>query len=309
MDVMCVGTTVMDILVKGIDLSTPFVNRYKRANNLRFNVGGDAANEATTLAKLGNLVGIQVGVGDDAVGRMILHSLESAGVDTSFTKPMAGSDTLSTIVVIADSGQRDFIASPWVEAIHYTPDTESFKDAKIVALGSIFEPPFDTVESIHRVVKAAKEAGAVVCSDMIYNEIYFTFEEMKDVYPYIDYFFPNYDEAVVATGKTDLNEIADVYLKAGVKNIVIKTGADGCFIKNADGGNSYPAFHVDNVVDTTGAGDNFAAGFMTGLVRGYDLAGCAEYGAATASIAVQNLGASGFDISDEMVKAVIAGKR
>lgn len=86
---------------------------------------------------------------------------------------------------------------------------------------------------------------------------------------YIDLFIPSYEEAVQLSGKGNPEEIADVFLSMGVKVAVIKLGRDGCFIK-AQSGEKYliPTYTDIKPVDTTGAGDSFVAGFLTGLTKG-----------------------------------------
>jgi sugar/nucleoside kinase (ribokinase family) len=191
----------------------------------------------------------------------------------------------------------------------FEPDLEEIKDVKIVSLGSMMIPPFVTVESIDRVVKKAKEIGAIVCADVIYSPGC-SMEELgkNGTLQYIDYIFPNEEEARLLTGKDTVEEMADVLLGYGIKNVLIKVGAEGVYIKNQDGVIRVPAVgHI--VVDTTGAGDNFAAGFITGLVEGKDLTECAYLAAATAGVAIQYIGANTGVKSREQVEKHLEANR
>ena len=96
----------------------------------------------------------------------------------------------------------------------------------------------------------------------------------------IDFITPNEDEAKYYTGKEDPEEMADVFLSYGIKNVVIKLGGKGCFFKNAEYTVSYPAFPID-AVDATGAGDSFVAGLASEILRMREAAG--EGGAGNAS--------------------------
>ncbi|MGM4901360.1 carbohydrate kinase family protein, partial [Escherichia coli] len=104
--------------------------------------------------------------------------------------------------------------------------------------------------------------------------------------------FPNYAEAKLLTGKETLDEIADCFLACGVKTVVIKTGKDGCFIKRGDMTMKVPAVAGITAIDTIGAGDNFASGFIAALLEGKNLRECARFANATAAISVLSVGAT-----------------
>ena len=105
-------------------------------------------------------------------------------------------------------------------------------------------------------------------------------------------FFPNYAEAAAITGKKDLEEIAGTLLDCGVRNVIIKIGKRGCFIKNQEETFIVPAFADTQCLDTTGAGDNFASGFICGLLEGKGLRECAAFANCTASLSVESVGAT-----------------
>ena len=95
------------------------------------------------------------------------------------------------------------------------------------------------------------------------------------------------------SGKEDPNEIADIFLSMGVKTVVIKMGKDGCFIKD-EKGEKYliPTYDKVKAVDTTGAGDSFVAGFLTGHVNGWSLIQCGKFANAVGTHCVMAAGAS-----------------
>ena len=119
-----------------------------------------------------------------------------------------------------------------------------------------------------------------------------TIEDVREALSYIDYFFPNYDEAAVLTGKTDIDEIADVLLTCGVKNVILKIGKRGCLVKNAKERFITPAYPKATVVDTTGAGDNFASGFLSFLMEGKKLREASQFANCAASLAIEKIGAT-----------------
>ena len=97
-------------------------------------------------------------------------------------------------------------------------------------------------------------------------------------------------------------EQADVFLSWGAKNVVIKLGEDGCLVRNANESFRTPIYKTRCVVDTTGAGDNFVASFLTGVLKGWDLKKCSEFAAAAGSICVEKVGATAAIESLEQVE-------
>lgn len=141
-------------------------------------------------------------------------------------------------------------------------------------------------------LRRAKEAGVVTAADMMADTYGCGFDGIKGTLGELDYFTPSYDEAAALTGEKAPERIADVLLKAGVGTAVIKLGRDGSFVKNATKAFYTRPYDVE-VVDTTGAGDNFVAGFLTGVLKGWELERCADFANAAGSIAVNKLGPSG----------------
>ena len=124
-------------------------------------------------------------------------------------------------------------------------------------------------------------------------------ETLEDIAPalrFVDYIFPNLEEAAMVSGLTDPEEIAKAFLEAGVGTIVMKLGKEGCLIgtvheKTVD----YirvPALPAIHVVDTTGAGDTFAAAFLSGLLEGKMPKDCARFANAAAAVTISQFGAT-----------------
>jgi sugar/nucleoside kinase (ribokinase family) len=289
-DVVCVGQTCMDVLIKGVDLSTPFDKETKRAQSTVIGVGGDATNQSIVLSRLGVKSRLVCGVGGDEAGMFLKGIIEKAGVDVSRVSVIPENSTFISIVVIAPDGQRNFIGVDPFAYGTFEPDAETL-DARIVSLASLMIPPFTDVDRVGRIVRRAKGNGSLVCADVLPFDEVCRFEDYSPVLPYIDFIFPNEDEGTLLTGKSGLDDVADAMLGMGVKNVIIKTGKRGCFLKNSETRIAVPTFDSP-VLDTTGAGDNFAAGFMTALLEGRQLPECCRMANAVASVAVQSIGAN-----------------
>jgi sugar/nucleoside kinase (ribokinase family) len=117
-------------------------------------------------------------------------------------------------------------------------------------------------------LQAAKDAGQTVFADTkLPNFRMLSLDDLAGSLELIDYITPNEDEAKYYSGKQELEAIADVFLEHGVRNVVIKLGAKGCYFKNAKSSLKLPPYAI-KAVDATGAGDNFLAGFASEVFRG-----------------------------------------
>jgi sugar/nucleoside kinase (ribokinase family) len=165
--------------------------------------------------------------------------------------------------------------------------------ARLLSLASFFNNPRLDNDALVKIFKAAKAAGMIITADMIKPRLGETFDDIAEALSYVDYFFPNNDEARMMTGLQDIPEVAKKILSYGVKNVIIKIGKQGAYIASADGTEMIvPAMKGITAIDTIGAGDNFASGFITGILEGQPLKVCGEYGNVAASIAIQSIGAT-----------------
>ena len=268
LDLICIGMALVDSIIKGFDPNPISASGYRAVSNT-LNVGGEAVNEAVAAAKLGTVTGILCALGQDAAGEMVLGALRSAGVNTQRVLLSSDHATPVTTMFVREDGSRKSITNQ-AHRYNFHPENvkERFADARAVVLGSLFRAPFDDPDIILEVLKAAKENGQIVIADTkLPNFRVLSLDDLKEALPMIDYITPNEDEAKFYTGKEAPEEMADVFLSYGIRNVVIKLGAKGCFFKNKEGSMILPP-HEIQAVDATGAGDNFVAGFASELLRG-----------------------------------------
>ena len=290
-DVLCVGMCCIDVLIRGVDLHTPFTEESKRAQMTMLSVGGDALNEARVLARLGDKVVLQTSVGADTAAVLIREEVASSGVDISGIT--VGADpTPVNIIVIAPDGQRNFINMGRFSYSDYEPDLSLVEKARIVSMGSMMAPPLHRPELAAKIAQKAKESGAIVCADCCRLTDGMSLEDYAQALENLDYIFPNLDEALSLTGAADAQAAAERLYRCGVKNVVVKTGKHGCYLRNAQGGVEIPTYNHLPVVDTTGAGDNFAAGTIHALLEGRTPEEACRFGNGVASVAIQVMGAS-----------------
>ena len=147
------------------------------------------------------------------------------------------------------------------------------------------------VGDMEAVLKRARAAGKLVCADSTKPKNGETIRDVAGALANLDFFFPNSEEArLLANAETD-EKAAKRFVDAGVKNAVIKRGRAGCLIANDAGRIAVPAYET-HCMDTTGAGDTFAAAFQAAILEGRTLAECGAFACAAASICVENLGAT-----------------
>lgn len=316
-DVMCIGQFCIDVIIGGADLEHFATTKDEgtSCDEVLLSVGGDAANEAIGIAHMGKNVGVISEVQDDMGGRFIVEYIKGNGVNTDNVKmlPPGPVPTTPNLVFVGSDAQRKFLgmfgafAAPDDRKFEF--DESALDGLKVLSFATIGGYPMagdEGAEFVIRAARRAKASGAIICADIgafMWNpdpKVY------KEMFSQIDYIFPNEDEAFKITRKTTVEDAAEVFLEAGVGNAVIKTGADGCYIKTQSGISMHvPTYLGIKAIDTTGAGDNFAAGFITALVEGQDLEGCAKMGNAAASIAVSVYGANSGVKSREQVQSVI----
>ena len=127
---------------------------------------------------------------------------------------------------------------------------------------------------------------------------------IKPCLRYLNFFMPSYKEAKSITGKEKPEEIADFLQNEGVETVVVKLGKEGCYVKGQGKGFYFPPYDV-RVVDTTGAGDSFVAGFLTGLLQKWNLEKCTQFASVVSAHCIQQLGATtGIPGFDEVVKFI-----
>ena len=290
-DLICIGMALVDSIIRGFDPQPVSASGY-RAESGSLNVGGEAVNEAMAAAKLGARTGIVCCLGRDDAGDMVDAALRRCGVDTG---RILRSDThptpVTTMFVNADGTRKSITNGAHRHNFHPERDTARFTDAGAILLGSLFRAPFDDPGIVAEVLQAAKRADQLVFADTkLPNFRFLTLADLRDSLPLVDWITPNEDEARYYSGRETPEEMAAVFLDHGVKNVVIKLGAQGCYFRNGKHALRLPACAV-HAVDATGAGDNFAAGLATEILRGSDADTALRFANACGAICASAVGA------------------
>jgi len=157
-------------------------------------------------------------------------------------------------------------------------------------LGAFILPRFDGADAA-ALLRLAKEKNVLCAMDTAWDASGAWMSKIEVSLPYLDWFLPSYGEAVMLSGERDAARIAKALMDKGVRNVVIKLGAEGCFVsESGEIGYRMPALKNIAVMDTSGAGDAFCAGFLAGLAQGWETRRCAELGNALGALCVTEIG-------------------
>ncbi|MDO4324282.1 MAG: carbohydrate kinase family protein [Lachnospiraceae bacterium] len=302
--VICVGNAVVDIIVKnGPDKTPDGMTRF--SENISMYVGGDAVNEAVSLKAMGNDVKLYTVIGNDSLGDAFLEMIRKYGLPADGIRKDQEYSTTATVVTVEATGEHGCMTLRNGAAGNMRYSHEQFgidfTGADLVSVASLFWSRGQRDEDLTKLFAAAKEAGAYTMADMVLDQSQMSLEDIAGAMKYIDFLVPSYHEASYFTGKNSPEEIAAVFHEKGVKTVVLKMGAEGVFA-SSEGKTFRVGTIADKVVDTLGAGDNFVAGFITGIVDGLDIEDALYFGSAASAIAIGQYGANGAIKSKKQVQ-------
>lgn len=293
-EIVLIGAAILDVLVRPVSPDI-FEKGSLPMESIRMSVGGDAANEAAVLSYLGKRVRLETVIGDDRAGDFLRKYFEEKKVVLPEHAVSKEIHTGINVVMIDEQAERHFLTDPKgsLRALALEHIRMPFPEtAGILCLASIFVSPLLKTEELKVIFAQAKKQGMIVCADLTKRKNQETLEEMKEVFSMIDYLFPNDDEAMLLSGTDTIEEAAEAFFRAGTAHVILKCGRRGCYIRSAEYTGYLAPEKVQVPVDTTGAGDSFAAGFLAGLAEGRSLLDCARLGNSCGGKAVQVVGAT-----------------
>lgn len=303
-DISIIGAAIIDILAAPVN-ETVFSAGSCPMDTIQMSFGGDALNEAVILSRLGKRVQLITKVGEDEAGKRVLNFMEENRLSVESVKIQKDLATGINIVLINEKGERHFLTNPHGSLRKLAfEDIDSYLDeaAPIVSFAGMFVSPLLNIEKMKQLFARIKKKDRFLAVDMTKAKKGETLEDLKELLPYIDSIFPNEEEIALLTGERDPFENAKRLVSCGVKTAVVKCGANGCVVADGRGVRAIPAVPVNECLDTTGAGDSFAAGFLWGLANGWKTDECARFACAAASCTVEAYGAVGGIHSLEDVK-------
>jgi sugar/nucleoside kinase (ribokinase family) len=292
--ILCLGILVADLVGKPLR-AVPEPGRLVLVEEMGLYTGGCATNAATALARLGLPVELMGKIGQDALGDFVLRAMEARRIGTRGVKRDPEAGTSATMVIVDPAGERRFIHYMGANARYTLADVDwgMLAGASILHVaGSLVLPGIDG-EPTAELLTRARQMGVVTFLDTVWDDTGRWMQLLEPCLPEIDYFIPSLPEAQAITGLEEPHQVARALLDRGVGTVGLKMGAEGCLVLTGEGEElRLPAFEVE-VIDATGAGDAFAAGFIAGVWQGWPLEKTARFANAVGALCVTGMGANG----------------
>jgi sugar/nucleoside kinase (ribokinase family) len=309
-DIVGIGNAIVDILA---EVDEEFLTRHRMTKGamqlvdsahieaLRSEImhsrecsGGSVANTIAAMAQLGARTHFLGRVADDALGAVFTHDIRGAGVTFDPTPAKDGKSTACCVVCVTPDGERTmntFIGACAEFTAEDVNDTAITSAAWLYIEGYLWDAPA-AKEAILKAITIARASGTKIAfsaSDTFCVHRHHA-EFLQLIHDHVDVLFANEDEARALHPHLLLEEVA-MRLAQSVKVVVITRSSEPAIIASKDMLHHSAAARVAKVVDATGAGDLFAAGFLHGMIEGVSLPSCAERGHRMASHIIEQLGA------------------
>jgi sugar/nucleoside kinase (ribokinase family) len=257
--------------------------------------GGSGANTAAGVASFGVKAGFIGKVKNDETGKLFSHDLKAIDVHYDVTPAQDGPATARSFILVTPDGERTM--NTYLGACqNLTPDDvnpDTVRASSIVYLeGYLWDPPA-AKEAFRKAVKIAHEAGNKValtlsdafCVDRYRDEFLGLMRDGS-----LDILFANIHELQSLYGTSSAESALSALREEKVLGVITRS-AEGALVVSRGETLAVPAFPVERVVDTTGAGDLFASGFLAGLTQNLSLTDCARLGGLAAAEIISHLGA------------------
>lgn len=289
-DTSVIGLYILDVLGRPVT-HIPERGNVDFIEEIRLTVAGTAGGVVVNTAKLG-LKSLAVGaVGNDEKADFVLGAMDRLGIDTSAMQRLEGVPTSATILNVRPNGDRP--------ALHQRGASDHF-DVPAALYDQVFDAPIvhlggtgllrrlDGPRSVE-ILAEAKRRGCTTTFDLIAATAE-TAAIVLPLLPHIDYFMPSIEEARDMSGCRTKEDCASFYLDRGARTCVFTLGGEGAFFASADGTRLHvPAYDIE-VVDTTGCGDAFDAGFIASLHHRMDPEAGIRFAQGVAALVASGLG-------------------
>lgn len=249
----------------------------KFVDNFSKSVGGAEANVLIALSRLGFKTGFISTLGNDAFGDYINYSLKAEGIDVSQVK---FDNHLPTGLLF-----KELFHNPNPNVYYYRNSAaitkitnsalnpEYIKSSKIMHITGILPALSDNCYDVtFKALQVARENNIIVSFDpnlrmKLWHDKEKARETMLEIIKYSSIIFPGLDEAEFILGTNNIDEICNKFHEFGAKIVVIKLGKDGCLVSDGKNKIKVDGYQPHRIIDTVGAGDGFAAGFLAGILQ------------------------------------------
>jgi argininosuccinate lyase len=283
-----VGNLQLDVLASPVT-ALPAAGADTVIDRIEVRPAGAAGNVSLALAALRTPHRLFGALGDDYAGRWVLRELEKLGLAAD-VRVVPRTATGISIALEAPRRERAFLSAHGVlESWRADALPAHATEADFVLLTGYFSMPAMRGEGTRDLLARARRNGATTLLDTGWDPDDWRTsgaQEVHDLLPLVDLFLPNEPEALALTGETDAVAAASALAKMSGGRVVVKLGERGVIARMPDGGALAAPAPATTPLDTTGAGDSFAAGLLTTLAEGGDMADALRLGVAVASTVV-----------------------
>ncbi len=297
LDCVVCGSCLVDIYVRPLPLDKPIgVGTLHAVEPIEVTTGGLVCNSGIAMARLGMRVAAFSWLGDDDWATLIRKRCREEGVDTNYLLTHAECPTGATAVLVDTTREHGFAyyEGAWARMDRrvFLDNLDLFAQSRMALLGYYSLLP-NLDRDLPEVLSAIRETGCRVALDTAGSGG--SLEPLDRSLEHLDFYIPSYDEARSQTGETDPEKMVAVYRACGARGLLgIKLGSKGALLSPSTG-EFIPLAAVPPpgpLVDTTGAGDSFFAGLLSGLLRGLSVEEAGRLAAAAGACCVTGVGPS-----------------
>jgi sugar/nucleoside kinase (ribokinase family) len=289
-DVLVLGEINPDVIVRSPDPRPQFDQVERFVDSIDLTVGSSSVIFACGVARLGLRIAFVGVVGDDAMGRFMLDEMRSRGIDVIGCRAVEAVPTGAS-VILTNGGDRAILTAPGTAPLLRDEDVPAalLARARHLHVGSAFLLDALRPRLAERFAVTRRD-GATTSLDCNWDPRETWDGGLREILRQADVFLPNAAEATRIAGRDAVEDAALALAAAGPRVVAVKCGAAGALAAEPDGTvTRVPAVAVD-VVDTTGAGDSFDAGFLVAWLAGRPVRECLALGVACGSLSTRGVG-------------------
>jgi sugar/nucleoside kinase (ribokinase family) len=309
MDVVCAGILVADIFANPI-AALPAAGQLGLTERFLFGVGGCASNTAAGLCRLGKPAKVLGKVGDDVFGNLVIADLDRLGVDASSVSRSRTHPTSATVIINVTGEDRRYIHCMGANADFCFSDIDCsvLDGAKALYVGGYMAMPRFGAEDLRQLFREAKKRALTTILDVVTpSGVSVSREHVATMLAYTDVFLPNDDEAYAMTGLRSPQAQADYLARMNPEcSVVVTQGRRGALAQRKDEVIQVGAYAVE-AIDESGAGDAFAAGFITGMLQGWSLEETLRFASAVGASCTRALGCTDGVFRFDEASAFVSG--
>ncbi|MFW9928876.1 MAG: carbohydrate kinase family protein [Candidatus Thorarchaeota archaeon] len=286
LDILGLGEVVIDWVVEIPNYPKPDDKIDALSEN--YFPGGVTANYLVAISRLGGFCGFIGAVGDDFYGDVLINDFKTEKIDTSLVvKKKNNSTPINYIMVV--KGEKSIIQSPHMQT---TKINISDLDESYIGSTKVLHTTAIHQKVTEKAIEIAKKFDVKISIDLESQIAQRGWKVLKNILLNADILFPNKNGAKTITNTNSPEVAAEVLVKKGIPIVIITLGKEGVLITTKRFQKKIPAYHIENVIDTTGAGDCFNGAYSYAYwIKGWDLERSCKYATVAAALKIQKLGA------------------